>query len=172
MSSSRTVVQPRPARARPRLPPCFRIVLHLLCNQPLVTLRDTSPENLGNQGHTGRKPPSQPSNPAGHLAADWARSAGQRRGTTQPQNPQPGLGELQGTRSLAPGTSLDSHSSPQKAQPSHGVGLGVRSQSRRKAQKENPANIHQESLESQSATDSCNAHSSPQHKLTPSLPYR
>ena len=121
MSGSRTVVQPRPTRARPRPPPCFRILLHLLRDQPLVTLRDTSPENLGNLGHTGRKPPSQPSNPASHLAAGWARSAGQQRGTTQPQNPPPGLGELQGARSLAPGTSLDSHSSPQKAQPSHGV---------------------------------------------------
>ena len=121
MSGSQTAVQPRPARALTRLPACFWILFHLLLNQPLVTLRDTSPENLGNQGHTGRKPPSQPSNPAGHLAADWARSAGQQRGTSQPQNPQPGLGALQGACSLAPGTSLDSHYSPQKAQPSRGV---------------------------------------------------
>lgn len=61
---------------------------HLLVNQPPVTVRDTSIENLRNRGHTGRKPPSQPSNPAGHLAAHGACSAGHQRGTTQPQNPQ------------------------------------------------------------------------------------
>lgn len=111
----------------------------LLLYQPPVTLRDTSTENLRNQGHTGRKPPSQPSNPAGHLAADWARSAGQRRGTTWPQNPQPGLGDLQaplpGSRNQPLLPSL----------PTEGSALtrSRGSQSRRKAPKGNPVTIHQ-----------------------------
>lgn len=75
------------------LPPeSWTLLSHLLFHQPPVTLRDTSIENLRNQGHTGRKPPSQPSNPASHLAAYRACPTGHQRGTTQPQNPQPGLG--------------------------------------------------------------------------------
>lgn len=88
-------------------------------NQPPVTVRDTSIENLRNQGHTGRKPPSQPSNQAGHLAADWARSAGHRRGTTRPQNPQRPQGSA-GSSPWLPGRVPTP--TPQEAQPSHGPG--------------------------------------------------
>lgn len=61
---------------------------HLLCDKPP---RDR-------EGHQDREPQkprphrqeatSQPSAPAGHLAADGAHSAGHWRGTTWPQNPQ------------------------------------------------------------------------------------
>lgn len=110
-------------------------------NQPPVTMRDTSIENLRNQGHTGRKPPSQPSNPASHLAADRACSAGHQRGTTQPQNPQLGLRDLQTPTPWLPGPAP----TPTPPNPTEGSALtwGWESQSRRKAQKGNPVIIHE-----------------------------
>lgn len=148
-----------------RLPPVFWILLHLLLNQPPVTVRDTSPGNLRNQGHTGRKPPSQPSNPAGHLAADRACSAGQRRGTTRPQNPQPGLGDLQAPAPWLRGPASTPTPPPRSLSPH--MGLGVTS--RRKALKGKPVTIREGCWvlpEGREAVSSCNACNCPAQKRT------